>query len=68
MLFSPLIISRTVATDAAASFHGSLQRALTRRGFPRENMQAWLDDYRWEHNYIRPHEALNMKTPASVIV
>jgi len=47
-------------------FHGSLQRALTRRGFPREHMQAWLDDYRWEHNNVRPHEALNMRTPASV--
>ena len=22
--------------------------------------------YRWEHNHVRPHEALNMKTPASV--
>jgi transposase InsO family protein len=47
-------------------FHGSLQRALTRRGIPRQDLQAWLDDYRWEHNHVRPHEALNMKTPASV--
>lgn len=47
-------------------FHGSLQRALTRRGIPGPDLQAWLDDYRWEHNYVRPHEALNMKTPASV--
>jgi transposase InsO family protein len=47
-------------------FHGSLQRALRRRGMPRENLQAWLDAYRWEHNHVRPHEALNMQTPASV--
>jgi len=47
-------------------FHGSLQRALRRRGMPCENLQAWLDAYRWEHNYVRPHEALNMRTPASV--
>jgi transposase InsO family protein len=47
-------------------FHGSLQRALERRGFPGENIHAWLNYYRWEHNHIRPHEALDMKTPASV--
>jgi transposase InsO family protein len=47
-------------------FHGSLQRALAQRGSPRENIQAWLDSYRWEYNHIRPHEALNMQTPANV--
>ncbi len=47
-------------------FHGSLQRALERRGVPQQSLQAWLDKYRWEHNHVRPHEALNMKTPASV--
>ena len=26
-------------------FHGSLQRALARRGFPGQHLQAWLDDY-----------------------
>ena len=46
-------------------FHGSLQRAWERRGVPGQNLQAWLDDYRWEHNHVRPHEALEMKTPAS---
>ena len=44
-------------------FHGSLQRALNRRGFPGQHLQAWLDAYRREHNHVRPHEALNMKTP-----
>jgi transposase InsO family protein len=47
-------------------FHGSLQRALSQRGIPRQHLQVWLDAYRWEHNHVRPHEALNMKTPASV--
>jgi hypothetical protein len=46
-------------------FHGALQRALDRRGTPRQNIQAWLDDYRWEHNHVRPHEALAMLTPAT---
>jgi transposase InsO family protein len=47
-------------------FHGSLQRALQRRGWPREKTQTWLDAYRWEHNHVRPHEALGMRTPATV--
>jgi transposase InsO family protein len=47
-------------------FHGSLQRALVRRGLPKERPQAWLDAYRWEHNHVRPHEALGMRTPAAV--
>ena len=46
-------------------FHGSLQRALELRGTLDLSPQAWLDAYRWEHNHVRPHEALGMKTPAS---
>jgi transposase InsO family protein len=46
-------------------FHGSLQRALERRGPAPGETQAWLDAYRWEHNYVRPHEALGMQTPAT---
>lgn len=45
--------------------HGSLERALVYRGAPTKNHQQWLDDYRREHNHIRPHEALDMETPAS---
>ncbi len=45
-------------------FHGSLQRAMERRGMGRQYPQAWLDAYRWEHNHVRPHEALGMRTPA----
>ena len=46
-------------------FHGSLERALQRRGTGGMSPQAWLDAYRWEHNHVRPHEALGMQTPAS---
>ncbi len=46
-------------------FHGSLQRALDKRGLGGESPQLWLDRYRWEHNYLRPHQALDMKTPAT---
>ena len=47
-------------------FHGSLQRVWERRGLPREQPQAWLDAYRWEHNHVRPHEALGMQTPPTL--
>jgi len=43
-------------------FHGELKRALECRP-PRGELQAWLDEFRWEHNHIRPHEALGMQTP-----
>lgn len=46
-------------------FHGELERALQVRGGPRKEPQAWLDAFRWEHNHVRPHEALSMQTPAS---
>ena len=44
-------------------FHGELQRAVRRRQVQPD--QAWLDQYRREHNEERPHEALGMATPAS---
>jgi transposase InsO family protein len=47
-------------------FHGTLQRAMERRGPQPEQLQEWLDAYRWEHNHVRPHEALGMSTPARV--
>jgi transposase InsO family protein len=46
-------------------FHGSLERALACRGVPHQDHQQWLDNFRLEHNHIRPHEALAMQTPAS---
>jgi len=46
-------------------FHGELERALQRRGWQGKSPQQWLDEFRWEHNQVRPHEALHMQTPAS---
>jgi len=48
-------------------FHGTLEQARRRRGLPLPELhQAWLDQFRQEYNEVRPHEALGMKTPASV--
>jgi transposase InsO family protein len=48
-------------------FHGSLEAATQRRGWPwGEARQRWLDEFRYEYNQVRPHEALGMKTPATV--
>src|SRR5580704_1455609 len=48
-------------------FHGALSAAMQRRGIPaRAERQIWLDEFRYEYNHQRPHEALAMKTPATV--
>jgi transposase InsO family protein len=48
-------------------FHGALGAALQRRGIPgKHERQLWLDEFRHEYNFERPHEALAMKTPATV--
>jgi transposase InsO family protein len=48
-------------------FHGSLTAALLRRGAPQEGeRQSWLDAFRHEYNCLRPHEALQMRTPHQV--
>jgi transposase InsO family protein len=47
-------------------FHGEMERAIKRRGWQGKPQQQWLDEFRWEHNQVRPHEALEMRTPASV--
>jgi transposase InsO family protein len=49
-------------------FHGSLARALEQRGPYAAPPEIWLKEFRWEYNNVRPHEALGMKTPASVWV
>lgn len=49
-------------------FHGSLARALQQRGPRAEDQAQWLRDFRKEYNEVRPHQALGMKTPASVWV
>jgi transposase InsO family protein len=46
-------------------FHGSLQAAMARRGLPpAPQRQGWLDEFRYEYNHRRPHEALKMDVPA----
>jgi len=48
-------------------FHGALEVARRRRGPASPELhQGWLDCFRHEYNNLRPHEALAMKTPASV--
>jgi transposase InsO family protein len=46
--------------------HGSLESAMHKRPKPPgQKWQSWLDDYRWEYNHVRPHEALQMAVPAT---
>jgi transposase InsO family protein len=48
-------------------FHGSLEAARRKRGgLSSAPPQLWYDAFRQEYNEERPHEALGMKTPASV--
>jgi transposase InsO family protein len=49
-------------------FHRTLDQARWRRGNAgvEWQQQAWLDEFRQEYNQVRPHEALGMRTPASV--
>lgn len=47
-------------------FHRSLEMARRRRGQPEQDHQQWLDRFRYEYNNLRPHEALQMATPASI--
>jgi transposase InsO family protein len=44
--------------------HGALQQAIRKRKANPEH-QPWLDAFRDEYNHVRPHEALQMATPAS---
>ncbi len=48
-------------------FHGALEMAAGDAGCRKPALrQDWLDDFRREYNEVRPHEALAMKTPASL--
>lgn len=45
--------------------NGSLEAAMVKRPKPEaQSWQGWLDDYRNEHNHVRPHAALKMDVPA----
>jgi transposase InsO family protein len=46
-------------------FHLALEMARRRRLPQTEMDQVWLDQFRHEYNYIRPHEALGMRTPST---
>ena len=47
-------------------FHGALEQARRRPDGQRWLQQDWLDAFRHEYNHLRPHEALGMRTPASL--
>jgi transposase InsO family protein len=47
-------------------FHGALEQARRRPDGQRWLEQDWLDAFRHEYNHLRPHEALGMRTPASL--
>jgi hypothetical protein len=64
-IFSRVVaVCRSGRQGKVERFHGRLQRALACRGVPAADYRGWLDAFRQEHNYIRPHEALGMQTPA----
>jgi transposase InsO family protein len=44
--------------------HGCLCSAIWKRRADADD-QLWLDQFRHEYNHVRPHQALNMATPAS---
>jgi len=48
-------------------FHGTIEAAVAHNGGARRvaDWGRWLDEFRQEYNEVRPHEALDMKTPAS---
>ena len=47
-------------------FNGTFLRALMKRRLDQPRDQPWLDEYGLEYNHVRPHEALGMKTPATL--
>ena len=47
--------------------HRTMTAALLRRGTPAaEERQSWLDRFCEEYNFVRPHEALGMRTPSQL--
>lgn len=49
-------------------FYGSLEQARCKRDLPPPgSRQIWLDRFRDDYNRVRPHGALGMETPASVL-
>ncbi len=61
------VLVRGVETQGKVErFHGALERARQRPGAEPWLEQSWLDGFRHEYNELRPHEALGMRTPASL--
>ncbi len=51
-------------------FHGSLESSVRTKGVP-ESFSGWqplLSEIKEEFNYVRPHEALNMKVPGEFYI
>jgi transposase InsO family protein len=50
--------------------HRTFDERSRHEGLPQtlEGWQEWVPQFRWEYNQLRPHEALDMKTPAQVYV
>jgi transposase InsO family protein len=57
-------ISHPQTQGKVERMHGALQRAVRQRKANPEDPQ-WLETFRHEYNYVRPHEALAMNTPSS---
>lgn len=57
-------ISHPQTQGKVERMHGALQRAVRQRKADPEDSQ-WLERFRYEYNYIRPHQALAMNTPSS---
>lgn len=57
-------ISHPQTQGKVERMHGALQRAVRKRKADPEDPH-WLDTFRHEYNYIRPHQALAMATPSS---
>lgn len=54
--------------DKVERFHRSLSERTKHRGLPYD-LAEWMDwvvEFREEYNHIRPHEAIEMKTPGEV--
>lgn len=57
-------ISHPQTQGKVERMHEALQQAIhKRKGDPTQ--QPWLDGFKCEYNFVRPHEALQMATPSS---
>jgi len=45
--------------------HGALQQALKKRKGSAIDQEKWLEEFRHEYNYVRPHAGIGMAVPAT---